>query len=342
MNWEPSLEQRPRNHNHRRRNYRITLILVSICFIFECLRSTLNLVGDRNLLDHRANLPKLQSTDVIFQPGQWDGALVVEEYKLIFFPIDKVACSEWKLLFRRIMGSPPWNPNENLFHLHDPGWNGLKYLSSYPEEEAQEMLTSSTWTRAVFVREPKGRILSAFLDKFVNHFKFFKKKCCMDALANNLEAQQECIERDAAYSDEENFSYFLRRALECPNPHWNTQASAIDFKWWQMITFVGYMENAAADAEKLLKSVTSSRGTTAWDDYASTGWGEDGTSAFMTKRSTPHTTDSNIKARDYYSKCDEAFVEKYWAEEWEHDVYHFEKNHSLDNEDLSDCTDIIL
>jgi hypothetical protein len=341
MNWELSLEQRP-NHKPRRKKYFINIILVSICFIFACLRSTRNLVGGRNLSGHRATLPELESTDVIFQPDRWDGAIVAEEYKLVFFPIDKVGCSEWKLLFRRIMGFPRWNPKQKLFHLHDPDWNGLQYLANYSEEEAQEMLTSITWTRAVFVREPKGRILSAFLDKFVNHFKFFKTKCCVEALASDFEAQQDCIDRAAKRRDEEDFSYFLRRALDCPNSHWNTQASAIDFKWWQMITFVGYMDNAAADAEKLLKSVTSSRGTTAWDDYASTGWGEDGTSAFMTKRSTPHTTDSHIKARDYYSKCDEAFVEKYWAEDWEHDMYHFEKNHLLDNEDLSDCTNMII
>ena len=68
------------------------------------------------------------------------------------------------------------------------------------------------------------------------------------------------------------------------------------------------MENSADDTEKLLKSVTNSKGTTAWDDFGSTGWGEDGTSAFMTKRSTPHTTDSHIKARKSYSKCDNVFV----------------------------------
>ena len=130
--------------------------------------------------------------------------------------------------------------------------------------------------------------------------------------------------------------------MDCPNPHWSTQASSIDSKWWQMITFVGYMENSADDTEKLLKSVTNSKGTTAWDDFGSTGWGEDGTSAFMTKRSTPHTTDSHIKARKSYSKCDKVFVEKYWAEKWEHDIYHFERIHLFDDEDLSDCTDMIL
>ena len=108
------------------------------------------------------------------------------------------------------------------------------------------------------------------------------------------------------------------------------------------MTFVGYMDNASADAEMLLKSLTSSKGTMAWDDYGSSGWGKDGTSSFMTKRSIPHITGSHDKIHMYYSKCNEAFVEKYWEEEWEHNTYHFEKTHLFDDEDLSDCTDMVL
>ena len=62
----------------------------------------------------------------------------------------------------------------------------------------------------------------------------------------------------------------------------------------------------------------------------------------MARRSTPHTTGSHDVIDMYYSKCDEAFVEKYWAEEWEHAMYHFERSHLFDDEDLSDCTDILL
>eukprot|EP01083_Nonionella_stella_P067986 180186_1 len=237
------------------------------------------------------------------------------------------------------MGFPPWDQDERLFYLHHPGRNGLTYLTHYSMGEAQEMLTSNTWTRAVFLREPKERLLSAFLDKFVKHPGFFQQVCCSQAaLGSDFEAQRKCI--DQTYST--NFSYFLRRTLDCPNSHWNTQASTIDQKWWKMIDFVGYMDNASVDAAKLLRSVTSSNGTTAWDDYGSTGWGEDGTSAFMARRSTPHTTGSHDKTAMYYSKCDEAFVEKYWAADWEHDMYHFKSIHLFDDKDLSDCTEMLL
>ena len=41
--------------------------------------------------------------------------------------------------------------------------NGLKYLNTYSLSEANEMLTSDKWTRALFVRDPKERSLSAYL-----------------------------------------------------------------------------------------------------------------------------------------------------------------------------------
>ena len=40
--------------------------------------------------------------------------------------------------------------------------NGLKVLTDYSLQEANEMLTSEKWTRAMFVRDPKERVLSAY------------------------------------------------------------------------------------------------------------------------------------------------------------------------------------
>jgi len=106
--------------------------------------------------------PKLLPTDIIYGKYSFDMLVVIEEYKLIFFTILKVACSEWKALFRRMMGlNHQIHPKE----VHNPKINGLKYLCDYSLEEALEIMTSEEWTRAVFVREPKERILSAFLDK---------------------------------------------------------------------------------------------------------------------------------------------------------------------------------
>uniref|UniRef100_A0A7S3Q9I0 Carbohydrate sulfotransferase n=1 Tax=Chaetoceros debilis TaxID=122233 RepID=A0A7S3Q9I0_9STRA len=281
-------------------------------------------------------LPVLKATDIIIRPGRSGNPIVIEEYKLVFFFIPKVACTEWKLLFRRILGfSPDWDPEIAIQKLHNPAYNGLTYLSSYTKEEAQEMLTSEDWTRAVFVREPKERILSAFLDKMVVNSWYFKHFCCNEKQMgmSDPKARDYCNSRENA----EDFPYFLKRTLDCPNEHWDSQANAIDRKWWTMMNFVGYMDNVADDAQRLLQSIKSIDGKTAWDQHGKTGWGESGKSAFMVRDTAHHATNAHDKLRKYYTECEEVFVEKHWASEWEQEAYHFDKIQLFDGKDLSGC-----
>jgi len=281
------------------------------------------------LADGSTTLPELQYEDVVFKKSQdrWQSPLVSKKYKLVFFPIPKVACSEWKLLFRRIIGLA-----------QDPSHGGLNYLSSYSKEEAQEMLTSKEWTRAVFVREPKERILSAFLDKVLGKDNtYFQDKCCnINAVGGVLEAAHDCLARNAT----EDFSYFLKRTLDCHDVEWSPLASAIDDKWWRMMTFIGYMNNIAADAEEFLKSIKSSDGTTAWDEYGEMYWlREGGHLCLLGEGSCPPC---HHNAKDIYTQCEEAFVEKHWAADWEHGSYHFDEFRYSTDDDMSNCTDMIL
>ena len=55
-------------------------------------------------------------------------------------------------------------PLENLA-LHNPSTNGLKYLHAFSPRDATNMMRDPSWTRAIFLREPKQRFLSAYLDK---------------------------------------------------------------------------------------------------------------------------------------------------------------------------------
>jgi hypothetical protein len=48
--------------------------------------------------------PIVKKSDIIMSKPLHTNPIVVEEYKLIFFPVPKVGCSEWKLLLRRMMG----------------------------------------------------------------------------------------------------------------------------------------------------------------------------------------------------------------------------------------------
>lgn len=243
--------------------------------------------------------------------------IVVEKYKLVFFHIPKVACTEFKLLFMKMKDKPGFDVNAILgaksSHrgIHPPSQNGLKYLSDYSKEDIRMMIKSDEWTKAVFLREPKERVLSAFLDKAVRgKGSYFTHACCNKGQVPDPE---ECHRRA---HDEKDFSYFLQRTRHCRNMHWVPQARLLDKTWWQHMTFVGYMNNLAGDSETLFRSLKDPDGTTAWDRYASTGWGSNGNGAFMVRDEAVHATSAHDKLRQYYSSCDEEFLEKHWRADW--------------------------
>lgn len=274
-----------------------------------------------------SNTVSLLESDLIYTPGRWGNPIVLSEFKLIFFPMPKVACTEWKLFFRTVMGytdNEELEQSDDFSDIHNPGKNGLKYLSDYPLEEAQHMLNSEEWTRAVFVREPKERILSGYLDKFINNPEFFDRKCCQ-TLLNETEMG---ICRDKLQEEDGTFGYFLKHACDdCKDHHWDPQVENIDEKWWDSITFVGYFDSLAPHGQVLLSSVLSDASSlSAWELYGKTGWGPNGTSPFLFN-STIHVTNAHDKLRKYYTPHDEEFVEMHWAIEWEQTVYHFDQFH---------------
>eukprot|EP01083_Nonionella_stella_P114720 339458_1 len=112
--------------------------------------------------------------------------------------------------------------------------------------------------------------------------------------------------------------YFLETALTCEHEfrdHWLPQYHLIDQKWWPYINFIGYMDNATAGSEQLLRSLTSTKsGMNAWDQYGTSGWGRDGENAFMARQENSyHSRNAKDKLRKQYDPCTEAYVEKHWA-----------------------------
>ena len=282
-----------------------------------------------------SNTIKLHPKDKIYSRNWWEKPTVIEEYKLIFFSIPKVASTEWKLLFRRMMGwsYEPKIGVERVAKYQNPNINGLLTLDQYPLEVAQEMMNSPNWTRAIFVREPKERLVSAYLDKFIkrNHTNshFFQHCCQVGHILKTQQEQDHCI--DMIY--EQNFTYFLRRTLDCHDPHWDPQLPVVDEKWWKSMTFVGYMENLSSDAKLLLQYLKSSPPssssnndtvttmTTAWDKYGASGWGPNHDKSFLQRNMAEHITNSAYCICELYTQRDELFVEKHWHMEWNYPEY---------------------
>lgn len=199
----------------------------------------------------------------------------------------------------------------------------------YPIDQAQYMMNSNEWTKAVFLREPKERVLSAFLNKYVQGGgRIFAKKCCKKYVKPQSR-REEClvhVDKSRKQKRKDDFSYFLSVSQECKNVHWQTQYEIMDAKWWAKINFVGYLHNAAEDSKKLLQGLKSVKdGVSAWDRWGKT-WEFNRTGGFMqTYAANYHATNAREKLMQYYKAEDEKFVDKHWAIEWNQPYYHFDR-----------------
>ena len=124
------------------------------------------------------------------------------------------------------MGYKNWQKQskENDFKQipHNPKFNGLSYLHQYSLEEANRIMTSPEYTRAIFVRDPKERFLSAFLDKATsNGGAHVQNKCCPSG---------DCIK------EAQTFPGFINLVFNkgCRNPHWNSQSRRMEPKYWKV------------------------------------------------------------------------------------------------------------
>ncbi len=283
------------------------------------------------------NPPTLDKRDLIYDPIRNTIPIVNEEYNLVFFLVAKAASSEWIRFFMRLQGSEHWcEPG-----IHDRNKNGLKFLSDYTIEEAQEMMTSPKWNRAIFVRNPKPRILSAFLDKAVVHANHFTKSNCpiwADMTAEKGGTLEECIEKH------DSFEFFLHNITTTLNlnVHWRSIYSRVDEKWWPYINYIAHMQDLSEDAEHFLKSIHSNvDGVSAWDRIGKTGWSDNerdcdniGESAFLAKKDTHHKTNARDKMLQYYTPDLERFVETHFADDFHNPFFHFSELKLFPEEDL--------
>lgn len=252
---------------------------------------------------------RVLSTDYIFQNMSWDAApIVLEEFKLIFFTIPKVACTVWKKLFRRMMKYRDWRVQNKVRMVpYSPMYNGLRYLYHYDAERATHFMTSPQYTRAVFVRDPKERFVSAYLDKVVREKGIhIKNVCCPDG---------SCIERAKSVAG------FLQLAQTCMDEHWRPQAKRVDEKYWPYMNFVGRMENLERDARRLLERVG------AWEKNGRKRWGPyRNESIFMSFGEVSHSTRASDRVAQYITTPElERQIEGYYAEDYTNPWLNFSK-----------------
>jgi len=282
----------------------------------------------------------LESTDALYQKGTWDKSpIVIEKYKLVFFSVPKVGCTAFKQLFRRMMGYSNWQDHQYYtmpFLPHNPDTNGLKYLSDYDMTTANNMLVSDEWTRAIFVRDPKERLLSGYLDKAVySHGSYIRMQCC-GRLQRDSEPWNsiQCATGNQHYvapkGKEENapilpFLNFVRDIVPaCNDPHWEPQHTRMAPKYWNRINFVGRFENLHEDTKRLLEQLG------AWEEYGASGWksknGLDG-AIFDPSQQAQHGTkaqDQSSKEK-YFTPEVLYWLVKHYINDYEHPLLGFQK-----------------
>jgi hypothetical protein len=216
----------------------------------------------------------VKATDLIYR-DELAAPIVLESHKLIFFNVANARSTTWTKLFRRMMGYKDWD---------DASANGLKFLHNYSTTRATELMNSPEYTRAVFVRDPKDRILSAYLSEPPN-----ATLCCTT---------------DECRSDIQSFPGFIYLINDCDecceDVRWLPQSKRIDEKFHSKLDFVLRYETAQDDIKRLLEKID------AWDEYGQSGWGQFGN----------EIDEEDLHAEDHYDFEVEWVVENMFVEDY--------------------------
>lgn len=95
--------------------------------------------------------------------------MISEEHRFLFCGIPKVGLTEWLHLFLRVTGDSAWNTTRPWDYVHYTAKRqafSMKKLQ-ISAQRWDEIMRDPGFVKAVFLRDPAERILSAFMDKFV-------------------------------------------------------------------------------------------------------------------------------------------------------------------------------
>lgn len=299
----------------RRKKYRYIYLTAAACafsvllalrYIFATVHhGARSDVYTRNQIRPKDNL-LVQYGDLAYSLGDLS-PIVIEEYKLVLIVSAKCGCTNLKMLARRMSGFKNYRdrafPDGRPF-LHNTERNGLTYLFNFDRKRASEIMTSPQWTRAVFVRDPKERFLSAYLDKAVNENFYLVNHCCKD-------------KKTCGNYGKISLNNFYEIVKTCSTDnHWRAQSKTVDEKYWPYVNFVGHLETARADIETLLRRVN------AWDKYGKSGWGAhmNETIFDLAKNEKDpgrhHATSARTQMKKYYTPEMERKIEQLYIDDY--------------------------
>jgi hypothetical protein len=262
------------------------------------IQTTVVVTNSKNVVPLQPRVT-VEPEDYIYSTRLGAAPIVIENHKLIFFYVPKVGCSIWKRLFRRMTGYADWKTKSP----HSSTTNGLTYLYHYNVSTATQMINSPEYTKAIFLRDPKERFLSAYLDKSLHdNGSYIVGACCKTKGGCSEKARE--------------FSGFLELTLRCLDTHWRPQSKRMEQKYIPMLDFIGHFETMEKDAKKLLERAGG------WNDFGRSGWGRHGNeSIFATSSDVKHATsngtnDSWSRLSKYYTPEIEQAVEEMYDSDY--------------------------
>lgn len=206
----------------------------------------------------------------------------------------------WIKLFRRIIDNPNWkkiskNPNFK---------NGLKFLNDYTVAEANKIMTSPEYTRAIFVRDPKERFVAQH-EEYANNQgrRFLVAFCC--------ESEGNCIDK---HKKAKGFANLIN---SCNEAVWRPQAHRMEPKYFKTLDFIGHYENIREDSRRLLERIG------AWDEYGKSGWGVDGSEEIFDSSVTRKETMVKKLKRFYKDPKLERKVERLYSADYSNALFNF-------------------
>ena len=168
-----------------------------------------------------------------------------------------VACTEWRKFLVRLNGNKDYNLDP---HIGVPDPNQLMEpmrVRNMTTTEASRIMNDPEWRRIIFLRDPATRLLSAYLDKFVNHPA--KKVTIYGGMNRNM-------------TFEEMVGYLAKHSspgeLRQQNEHWRPQVDVCVLnKFMPLYDFVGSYESLSNHSRLVLQELGL------WEEYGANGWG---------------------------------------------------------------------
>ena len=172
--------------------------------------------------------------------------IVDDRTHLLYCYVPKVGCANWKRIFNILYGD--YHSVENISAVNH---SSMKLLSSYSDQEIAYRLKN--YFKFMFVRHPMDRLLSAFRNKFGEHFKTFEAKYGVH-IVRNFRPNPPAHTKGDDVTFAEFLSYVASTNNNLLNEHWSPyidlcQPCFVDYD------YVGHFEFLEEDASFLLSTL---------------------------------------------------------------------------------------